>query len=140
MSSGEGFYKKGTDKAYIQKLMKDAQPTGEYVLIRRVSGLTDGNPIEGEQPTLTYKTKKTTAIIMRLTPEEVTVSAGLYQHGDLRVELLEELKFTDDQTRDIGDRIIYQKQTYRIVGRTQNRNIENKDVYFAYIVRKVGAK
>jgi hypothetical protein len=138
MASGEGFYKKGTDKAYIAKLMKDGQPAGEYVLIRRVSGRTDGNAAQGVQPTLIYKTKKTDAIIERLSPEELNSSAGLYQYGDLHIELLEELKFTDEQSGDIVDRIIYQKQTYRIVGHTQNRNIEHKDMYFAYVVRKVG--
>ena len=137
MAGGEGFYKK-TDKAYIQKLMKDAQPMGDYVLIRRVSGRTAGNAAQGVQPTLIYKTKKTDAVIDRLSPEEIAASAGLYQYGDMRIELIEELKFTDEQSGDVGDRVIYQKQTYRIVGRTQNRNIEHKDVYFSYIIRKVG--
>jgi hypothetical protein len=137
MAGGEGFYKK-TDKAYIQKLMKDGQPMGDYVLIRRVSGRTVGNAAQGVQPTLIYKTKKTDAVIDRLSPEEIAASAGLYQYGDMRIELIEELKFTDEQSGDVGDRVIYQKQTYRIVGRTQNRNIEHKAVYFSYIIRKVG--
>ena len=139
MTGGPGFYK-NTDKAYIQRLMQDGQPMGDYVLIRRVSGRTPGNAAQGVQPTLIYKTKKSIAIIERLTPEEVTASAGLYQYGDLRIELLEELKFTDEQSGDTGDRVIYQKQTYRVVGRTQNQNIERKDVYFSYVIRKVGNK
>lgn len=139
MSNGEGFYKH-SDKGYIQKGINDIQGIGESIFIRKVSGLTGGSPLEGIQPSLVYTTKKSKAVIQRLTPEEVTASAGLYQYGDLRVELLEELKFSDDQTRDIGDRIIYQKQSYRIVGRTQNRNIENLNVYFAYVMRKVGVK
>lgn len=134
---GEGFYKK-TDKAYIKKLIDDGQPIGEYVLIRRVSGKTVGNAAIGEQPTLIYKTKKTNAIIERMSPDEISSSAGIYQYGDLRIELLEELKFTDEQSGDIGDRIIYQKQTYRIVGRTQNQSIEHRAMYFSYVVRKVG--
>ena len=137
MAGGEGFYKK-TDKAYIAKLMKDGQPAGEYVLIRRVSGRTEGNAAQGIQPTLIYKTKKTDAIIERMSPDEINSSAGLYQYGDLRVELIEELKFSDEASGDIGDRIIYQKQTYRIVGRTQNQSIEHRAMYFAYVVRKVG--
>jgi hypothetical protein len=134
---GEGFYKK-TDKAYIKKLIDDGQPIGEYVLIRRVTGKTVGNAAIGEQSTLIYKTKKTNAIIERMSPDEINSSAGIYQYGDLRIELLEELKFADEQSGDIGDRIIYQKQTYRIVGRTQNQSIEHKAMYFAYVVRKVG--
>jgi hypothetical protein len=134
---GEGFYKK-TDKAYIQKLINDGQPIGEYVLIRRVTGKTVGNAAIGEQSTLIYKTKKTNAIIERMSPDEINSSAGIYQYGDLRIELLEELKFTDEQSGDIGDRVIYQKQTYRIVGRTQNQSIEHRAMYFAYVVRKVG--
>jgi hypothetical protein len=134
---GEGFYKK-TDKHYIQKLINDGQPIGEYVLIRRVTGKTVGNAAIGEQSTLIYKTKKTNAIIERMSPDEINSSAGIYQYGDLRIELLEELKFTDEQSGDIGDRVIYQKQTYRIVGRTQNQSIEHRAMYFAYVVRKVG--
>lgn len=135
--SGKGFYKK-TDKAYTQNNVNDAQPIGEEVLIRRVSGKTAGNPIEGEQPTLVYKTKKTKAIISRGTPEEITASAGIYQYGDLIAQMLEDLKFTDERTGDIGDRVIYQKQTYRVVGRTQNQAIEGRNMYYSYILRKVG--
>jgi len=136
--AGEGFYKKGTDKAYISKLMADGQPSGEYVLIRKVTGRTGGDPKQGIQPTLSYTTKKTTAVITRLTPEEVTASAGLYQYGDLHIELLEQLNWAEEQSGNIGDRVVYQNTTYRVVGRTQNKNIENVDVYFAYIIRKVG--
>lgn len=140
MGNGDGFYKKATDKAYIQQNMKDGQPVGEYILIRRVSGRTDGNPTQGEQPTLVYKTKKTTGVVEFATPEEVSSNAGIYQYGDLHLELLEELKFIDERTGDMGDRVIYKNQTYRVFGRTQPRNVINKDVYFAYLIRKVGNK
>lgn len=136
-SMGEGFYKK-TDKAYIQKNQDDAQPIGEYVLIRRVSSRTVGNPTQGIQPTLVYKTKKTTAVIERTSPDEINASSGIYQYGDLNIQLLEELKFADERTGDIGDRVIYQKQTYRVVGRTQNQTIINRSMYFSYVIRKVG--
>lgn len=132
-----GFFKK-TDTAYIKQLQKDIKNLGETILIRLVSGRTVANAKQGIQPTLVYKTKKTKAIINRLTPEEVISSAGIYQHGDLKIQLLEELKFANDSTGDIGDRIIYQNTTYRIVGRTQNEAIENKSMFFSYIVRKVG--
>ena len=137
MSTG-GFYKK-TDKAYIQQNQKDAQPTsGETVILRIVSGRTAGNPIEGVQPTLIYKSKKTKASIVRLTPDEVVASSGIYQHGDLKVQLLEKLNFTNEQSGSIGDRMIYEKQTYRIVGKTDNRDIEDRAMFFSYIMRKVG--
>lgn len=139
MSNGEGFYKH-SDKGYIQKGINDIQGIGERIFIRKVSGLSGGSPLEGIQPSLSYTTIKSTAIIKMATPEEITASAGIYQYGDLQVQLLEELKFSDDQTRDIGDRVIYKKQTYRIIGRTQSQNIENRDMYFVYIMRKVGAK
>ena len=132
-----GFLKK-TDTAYIKQLQEDVKNLGEMILIRFVSGRTDGDPKKGIQPTLIYKTKKTKAIINRLTPEEVVSSAGIFQHGDLKIDLLEELKFANDSTGDVGERIIYQKTTYPIVGRTQNQAIENKSMFFSYVVRKVG--
>ena len=132
-----GFFKKN-DTAYIKQLQEDVKNLGETVFIRLVSSRTTGNAKQGTQPTLIYKTKKTKAIINRLTPEEVVSSAGIYQHGDLRIQLLEELKFANDSTGDIGERIIYQKTTYRIVGRTQNEAIENKNMLFSYNIRKVG--
>ena len=132
-----GFFKKN-DTAYIKQLQDDVKNLGEAILVRYVSGRTQGNAKQGTQPTLIYKTKKTKGIINRLTPEEVVSSAGIYQHGDLKIELLEELKFANDSTGDIGERIIYQATTYRIVGRTQNQAIENKSMFFSYIVRKVG--
>jgi hypothetical protein len=133
-----GFIKK-TDTAFIQQNQKDGQPVGyETVLVRRVSGTNVGNPTNGIQPTLIYKTKKTKAVIVRLTPEEIVSSAGIYQYGDLKVDLIDELNFIDERSGEIGDRMIYQRQTYRIVGRTQNQAIEGRSVFYTYIMRKVG--
>jgi len=133
-----GFYKPGSDKAFIQHNLNDGQGVGEMVLIRMVSGRTAGNPGAGVQPTLVYKTKKVKAVIVRLTPEEVTASGGIYQFGDLSVELLIDLKFADERTGEIGDRMVYQKTSYRVVGRTQNQTVEGRNVTFNYIMRKVG--
>ena len=132
-----GFFKR-TDTAYIKQNQADGQPIGEAVLIRRVSGRTAGNPAQGVQPTFIYKTLKTKAVIVRLSPDEINSSSGIYQYGDLRIDLLEELSFSDERTGEIGDRVVYQRQTYRVVGRTQNQNIEKTDVFFSYVVRKVG--
>lgn len=137
MGNGDGFFKK-TDKAFMQRNANDAQGVGENVLLRIVTGRIGGDAAAGVQPTLTYLVKKTRAVIERLTPEEIGGSAGLYQYGDLRIELLEELKFAEERTGDIGDRIVYQNTTYRVVGRTQNQTNEGRSLYFQYIVRKVG--
>lgn len=135
---GGGFIKK-TDTAFAQQNQRDGQPVGfEPVLVRRVSGTNPGNPAQGIQPTLIYKTKKTRAVVNRLTPDEIVSSSGIYQYGDLKMELLEELKFADERTGDTGDRIVYQHQTYRVVGRTQNQAIAGRNVFFLYVVRKVG--
>jgi hypothetical protein len=136
---GEGFYKK-TDKAYIQKNQRDGQGVGEEVLLRLVSGRTAGDPTAGVQPTLTYTVKKTRAVVRQLTPEEIVGSSGIYQYGDLDVELLEELKFADERTGDIGDRVVYQSATYRVVGKPLPQTIEGRSMFFKYVMRKVGDK
>lgn len=136
--SGGGFLKK-SDTAFIQRNQQDGQPVGyETVLVRRVSGTNPGNPLIGIQPTLIYKVKKTKAVITRLSPEEILASAGIYQYGDLKMDLMEEMSFIDERSGTVGDRVIYQRQTYRIVGRTQNQAIEGKSVFYSYVVRKVG--
>ena len=134
---GNGFFKK-TDSAYNKQNHLDGQGVGETVFLRIVTGRTGGNPESGLQPTLTYTTKAVRGIVVRLTPEEVSTSAGIYQFGDLKVDLFQELAFASDLSKDTGDRLVYQKTTYRVVGRPQNQNIEKKDLFFSYIFRKVG--
>lgn len=137
-TSNGGFYKPGTDKGFIQGNTNDGQGVGEMVLLRLVTGRTAGDPAAGVQPTLEYRTVKERAVIVRLTPDEVATSGGLYQFGDLKVDLLRELKFADERTGDLGDRLIYQHTTYRVVGRTQNQTVEGRNVLFQYVMRKVG--
>lgn len=138
MGSGDGFIKRGTDKALIRKNQIDGQGVGENVLIRKVVGRTGGDPASGIQPTLQYSVRKVLAVIERTTPEEVVSSAGIYEYGDLRVDFLDPIKFSDERNGEIGDRMIYQGYTYRVVGRTQTQTIEGKDMVYRYVMRKVG--
>lgn len=110
---------------------------GEVVLIKRISGSSPGDPIQGVSPTYTFTTTKSRAVITTLGQNDIMRSGGIYQVGDITIDLNEELEEVTDKTRGIGDRMIWRDNEYRIVGKKQNRNISDRDHLFTYVMRKV---
>ena len=64
-------------------------------------------------------------------------SGGIYQLGDISISLDENLEEITDKTRGTGDRRVWRGDEYRIVGKKQNRQISDRDHFFAYVMRKV---
>lgn len=125
-------------KAIVKRASDEARLTyGEAVLIKRITGGSPGNPAQGISPTFTFTTTKSRAIISTLGQNDIMRSGGLYQLGDISLELNEELEEVTDKTRGVGDRMIWRGNEYRIAGKKQNRQINDQDHIFTYVMRKV---
>lgn len=110
---------------------------GDEVLIKRISGSTAGSPAQGISPTYTFITTKSRVIITTLGQNDIMKSGGIYQLGDITIDLDEELREITDRTGNIGDRIIWRGNNYRIVGKKQNQRISDRNHLFTYVMRKV---
>ena len=125
-------------KALIRCASDEARLTyGEVVLIKRIASSTPGNPIQGVSPTYTFTTTKSRAVISTVGQNDIMQSGGIYQLGDISVGLDENLEEISDQTRGIGDRMIWRDNEYRIVGKKNNMNVSDRSLFFAYVMRKV---
>ena len=110
---------------------------GDVVLIKTITGGSPGNPAQGEGPTYTFSTTKSRAVVNTLAQTDIMNSGGIYQHGDITIELDEDLSEISDKTRGVGDRLICRGNEYRIVGKKKNQNINDRDHIFTYVMRKV---
>jgi len=125
------------DGAFIRDLLLDSvRVANEFVLLKIHTGEIAGNPAHGIARTFTYLVKKSKVVISGLSPQDIMYSGGIYQVGDMQLQLFEELK-QEDQGQP-GDRLIYRGHEYRIVGKVQTNTIAESDHVFSYAVRKVG--
>lgn len=110
---------------------------GDVVLIKRLDSTSPGNPAQGISPTYTFITRKSRAVVSSMAQQDILNSGGLYQVGDIQVSLNENLEEVSDQTRGIGDRLIWRGNEYRIVGKIRNQNVNDRDAIYQYAMRKV---
>jgi len=125
-------------KAIVKCSSEEARLTfGDVVLIKSISGGDPGNPAQGISPTYTFTTTRSRAIVSELNQNDIMQSGGIYQLGDITIELNEELSEISDRTRGVGDRMIWRGNEYRIMGKKKNQNINDRDHIFTYVMRKV---
>lgn len=125
-------------KAIIRDASDEARLTyGEVVLIKRITGGSPGNPVQGISPTFTFTTSRSRAVIITLSQNDIMQSGGIYQLGDISVSLDEELEEVTNKTRGVGDRMIWRGNEYRIAGKKKNQAISDRDHIFSYVMRKV---
>lgn len=142
--SGEQF--NDCDKSFIRDAMKSVNvPYGEAVVIKRYTGVSSpGDPARGIQPKLQYTLIPTRAIVDSVAQQDVQYSAGIYQIGDLKVSLKEQLNVVDviPQTggQSQGDRLLYKGHEYRTVGKFDVGTLMGNEQVFVYVFRKVGNK
>ncbi len=126
------------NKAIVKCSSEEARLTyGEIVLIKRIAGSSPGDPAQGISPTYTFTTTKSRAIVSTLGQNDIMQSGGIYQLGDITLELNENLEEITDKTRRIGDRLIWEGNEYRIVGKKDHAHISDRENFFIYVMRKV---
>ncbi len=125
-------------KALIRNASEEARlQYGERITIKLLDTSSPGNPVQGIAPTYTFIKTRSRGIIAQLSQRDVMNSGGLYQVGDLGIDLNEDLEEVSDTTRGIGDRMIWRGNEYRIVGKKKNLSVVDKDYFFSYAMRKV---
>lgn len=125
-------------KAIIRDASDEARLVyGEIVLIKRITGGSPGNPSQGISPTFSFTTTKSRAVIITLGQNDIMQSGGIYQLGDISVDLNEELEEVTDRTRGVGDRMLWRGNEYRIAGKKKNLLVSDRDHIFTYVMRKV---
>lgn len=140
--AGEQFSDK--DRQFVDDALASTNvPYGEPIIIKKFTGIVDpGDPARGIQPRLGFSKKPATAVVNSVSQQDVLYSGGLYQLGDISVTLTQKLNIIDTTNQiggqSQGDRIIYEKHEYRIVGKSHTHSTIGKEVLFGYVFRKVG--
>ena len=132
------------DKAFIDDAMKATDvPYGEKLTIKRFTGVNDpGDPARGIQPVLGFNLICTKGVVNSIQQQDILNSGGIYQLGDLTVELTIQLNHIDtiqqQGSPSQGDRIIYEGHEYRIVGKRDSHQLIGRVRLFSYTFRKIG--
>ena len=108
----------------------------EPLTLKLYQSTTAGNPAKGIAKTFVYNYLPTTAIVSSVSQNDVVLSGGIYQLGDIQVQLRILLKEIDDATQSPGDRILWRGHEYRIVGRVST-NYMGKYVLYEYTFRRI---
>jgi hypothetical protein len=125
------------DTAFIHEALSESVGSvSEPVLLKIQIGENPGNPAHGIARTFVYLIKRSKAVISHVDAQDIMYSGGIYQVGDIQVQLSEELK-PDDQGRP-GDRMIWRGSEYRIVGRVWPYTMAGLTHVFVYVFRRIG--
>ena len=125
------------DKGIIREYLRDGKiPAGEPIIIRLFKGVIDGDPTRGIAKTFDFATIKDFAVVTSIEQNDIVFSGGIYQLGDIKVQLMRELKPIDDTTQSPGDRVLWRGKEYRQVGRIATNYLESY-VLFDYVFRRV---
>lgn len=110
---------------------------GEAVMLKIVSGGAIQDPALGMGRTYTFTLTPTRAIIEQVEQNDVLNSGGLYQLGDINVQLNELLREVVDKVGNIGDRLVWRNSEYRVVGKRQPETLIGQAFIYSYTMRKV---
>jgi hypothetical protein len=130
---------RAADRALIKSSNQEGRlEIGEPVVVKFITGVNPGDPARGISPSYVFRHLPTRAIIESITQVDVMQSGGLYALGDIKVQLDETLKEVIDKTANIGDRVLWQNNEYRVVGKRQPETLLGRTWLFSYTMRKVG--
>ena len=126
-----------SDKGIIREYLKEGKiPAGEPILIRLFKGIIEGDPTRGVAKTFDFITIKDFAVVTAIEQNDIVFSGGIYQLGDIKIQLTRELKPIDDATQSPGDRVLWRGKEYRQVGRIATSYLEGY-ILFDYVFRRV---
>lgn len=125
------------DKGIIKEYLRDGvQPAGESILVKFYQSTTQGDPTKGVAKTFVWMVKKEFAVVTSIAQNDVVMSGGIYQLGDIKVQLTLKLTPMDDKAGTVGDRIEWRGHEYRQVGNISTNYLESYILY-DYVFRRV---
>jgi hypothetical protein len=126
-----------TDKGIIREYLKNGIPfAGEPLVIKQYLYTEEGDPTQGIAKTFAWSNINDFGVITGIEQNDVLYSGGIYQLGDIKVQLMRELKPIDDATQHPGDRIVWRGHEYKIVGRISTNYLEGY-VLYDYVFRRI---
>jgi len=129
-------YKK-SDRGIIKEYLKEGKtPAGEPVILKIYRRTIAGDPTKGIAKTFDYNFVKDFAVITGVEQQDIVYSGGVYQLGDIKVQLIRELQPINEITQSPGDRLIWRGNEYRPVGKIDTNYLESYILY-NYVFRKV---
>lgn len=129
---------KNPDKAQIKAMLGDAiLEAGDFVTLKLVAASSPGDPAKGEGRTYTFTFKPTRAVIEQVEQQDTMYPGGIYQVGDIQVQMKEKLREVIDTVGNIGDRMLWQRSEYRIVGKRWPETLQGEIFLYKYTMRKV---
>ena len=108
----------------------------EPIILKLYTGTVAGDVTKGVAKIFTYTQEPYKAIITSIEQRDLVMSGGIYQLGDIHIQLRRELKEIDDKTGCPGDRIIWRNHEYRPVGKIATTYLAGY-VLFDYIFRRI---
>ena len=125
------------DKGIIREYIKEGKrPAGEPIIVKVYANTTAGDPTRGVAKTFNYALQKDFAVVTGISQQDIVYSGGIYQIGDIKVQLTRELKPIDDVAQTPGDRILWRGHEYRQVGRISTNYLESY-VLYDYVFRRI---
>jgi len=128
---------KKTDKGIIKEYLKEGNvPAGEPVIVKIYRTTIEGDVKRGVAKTFDYNLVKDFAVISSIEQQDIVFSGGIYQLGDIKVQMTRELQPINEQTQSPGDRLVWRGNEYRQVGKIDTSYLESY-ILFNYVFRKV---
>lgn len=125
------------DKGIIREYMKDSTwPAGESIIVKNYVSTTAGDPTKGIAKEFIWRLTKEFAVITSITQNDIVWSGGIYQLGDIRVQMTRKLTPIDDKAGTVGDRVEWRGHEYRQVGNISTNYLESYILY-DYSFRRV---
>lgn len=126
------------DDAAIKKMLEGAvTELGDPVTIKRVATSSPGDPTKGVYPTYTFTFEPTRAVIESVTQTDILYPGGIFQIGDIKVQMREVLREVVYTVGNIGDRLIWNGTEYRVLGKRQPETLLGKTFLNFYSMRPV---
>jgi len=126
------------DKAQIRDMVQEGRlEVGEAVIVKRLTSVNPGDPTKGIGPTYSFQLTPSRAVIQAVDQNDLMYAGGLYQVGDIKCQLNEELREVSDKSGSIGDRLIWRGSEYRLVGKKHPAVLGSRTLFFEYVMRKV---
>lgn len=126
------------DKAQIRDMVQESRlEVGEPVIVKRLTSVNPGDPTKGIGPTYSFQLTPSRAVIQTVDQNDLMYAGGLYQVGDIKCQLNEELTEVSDTSGSIGDQLLWRGSEYRLIGKKRPAVLGNRTFFFEYVMRKV---
>ncbi len=126
-----------SDKAIIREYLNEGKrPAGEPIIVKVWLSTVAGDPTKGIATTFNWRLDSDYATILEIQQKDIVTTGGIYQIGDIAVQMTRQLQPLDDNAGKVGDRIIWRGHEYRQIGNIDTDYLMGTILY-NYVFRRV---